>query len=33
MEARATIALEIADNRRELDAYLASYEARVASDG
>jgi hypothetical protein len=30
-EARATIALEIADNRRELDAHLASYDARVAS--
>jgi len=29
-EARATIALEIADNRRELDAHLASYDERVA---
>lgn len=29
-EARATIALEIADNRRELDAHLASFEERVA---
>jgi hypothetical protein len=29
-EARATIALEIADNLRELDAHLASYDERVA---
>lgn len=28
-EARATIALEIADNRRELDAHLASFDERV----
>jgi len=30
-EARATIALEIADNRHELDAHLAAYDARVSS--
>ena len=29
-EARATIALEIADNRTELDAHLASFDERVA---
>ena len=29
-EARATIALEIADNRRELDAYLAAHDERIA---
>jgi hypothetical protein len=29
-EARATIALEIADNRAELDAHLASFDERVA---
>jgi len=28
-EARATIALEIADNKRELDAHLAAFDARV----
>ncbi|HSC17001.1 MAG TPA: hypothetical protein VLI71_17860, partial [Gammaproteobacteria bacterium] len=29
-EARANIALEIADNRRDLDAHLATYEQRIA---
>jgi hypothetical protein len=29
-EALATMALEIADNRRELDAYLASFDERIA---